>query len=97
MNPAMLLCALVLCLAPGLCPAAPSTATRDVDARVTRYEPGRETRAWLDLQRSGERAGPAQAVPGPAASFIYQRYLNSFKTPIPALFDDKSGAATGSQ
>jgi len=54
-------------------------------------EPGDETRAWLDLQRSGRAAAPDRPIPGPVASRIYKRYLESFEHPIPAQFDRESG------
>jgi len=52
---------------------------------------GTDTRAWLELQRSGAASTPqVQPVPGEVADKVYQRYLNSFDQPIPAEFDRES-------
>ncbi len=52
---------------------------------------GTDTRAWLELQRSGAASAPqVQPVPGEVADKVYQRYLNSFDQPIPAQFDRES-------
>lgn len=71
--------------------AATVTPTSDDDHRAT-YAPGSVTRDWLRLQREGGSAGAAQGLPGDAATLIYQRYLNSFKNPIPAQFEGQRGA-----
>lgn len=64
---------------------------------------GAETRAWIDLQASGSAAvGDARPMPGEVADAVYQRYVNSFKQPIPAQFqrsgseNSDSGAGAGS-
>jgi hypothetical protein len=61
---------------------------------------GSETRVWLALQRSGNAALAApRPTPGEVADKIYQRYLNSFATPIPASFTREqfvSGGSSGS-
>jgi hypothetical protein len=61
-------------------------------------EVGATTRALLREQAAGTRAGPAQTIPGPAASAAYQRYLDSFTHPIPEKFEhaveDSSGAGS---
>ena len=49
-------------------------------------EIGHATLAWLDLQRSGRAAAPAQPTLGVEASLAYQRYMESFRTKIPASF-----------
>ncbi len=61
-----------------------------------------ETGLWMQLQSSGRVAGPRYTLSGKAATNIYQRYLNSFRHPIPEQFDFKrssvsrSGSGTGS-
>lgn len=58
---------------------------------------GAETRAWVDLQTSGSAAvGDARPMPGEVADAVYQRYVNSFKHPIPAQFPRTSGGESGS-
>jgi hypothetical protein len=47
---------------------------------------GDATRAWLELQRSSRAAAPALPTLGAQASLAYQRYLDSFKTKIPAMY-----------
>lgn len=55
-------------------------------------DPGAETRAWLQLQSSGEQAAPSPRQPGDAASRSYRRYLKSFERPIPdSYFKDSKG------
>lgn len=45
---------------------------------------GDESRAWLDLQASGNAASPTPAsLPGEVADRVYARYLKSFEQPIP--------------
>lgn len=47
---------------------------------------GQATSAWLSLQRSNAAAAPALPTPGAQASLAYERYLESFRTRIPASF-----------
>ena len=60
---------------------------------------GEESKAWLQLQNSGQQAanGP-RPMPGEMADHVYQRYLDSFKQPIPAEFkrQSTSDSANGS-
>jgi Ni/Co efflux regulator RcnB len=49
---------------------------------------GKDTRAWLDLQRSGHAAwGHPRPLSGEAADRVYERYLRSFTHPIPEAFE----------
>ncbi len=48
---------------------------------------GDTTRALLQLQASGERAGRPHTVLGDQASRSYTRYLNSFDHPIPEYLE----------
>lgn len=47
---------------------------------------GQATHDWLDLQRSNAAAAPALPTPGAQASLAYERYMDSFRTKIPATF-----------
>jgi hypothetical protein len=52
---------------------------------------GSDTHAWLELQQSGRQAvGTPRLMPGEIASNVYQRYVDSFKQPIPAEFKRQS-------
>ena len=54
-------------------------------------KPGTETKAWLDLQKSGKAASKeARPVPGEIAEKTYDRYLKSFDHPIPEEFSRES-------
>lgn len=53
---------------------------------------GEQTRAWLELQRSGRAAGAAQPMSDPAAGRVYKRYLDSFSHPIPAFYERDQAA-----
>lgn len=50
---------------------------------------GDSTRAWLDMQRSGKSAAPAQRLSSAAESRVYARYLESFTHPIPEFYDER--------
>lgn len=61
-------------------------------------EMGAESRAWLDLQKSGKAASAAgRPQPGEVADKVYQRWLDSHDQPIPAQFNREgfSGGASG--
>ncbi|WP_186133755.1 DUF3613 domain-containing protein [Burkholderia gladioli] len=74
--------------------AAPAPAIQQPQARQPqpavvrrRSDVGASTEAWLELQRSNRAAAPeAHPFEGAAASYAYQRYLQSFSTPIPTWF-----------
>jgi hypothetical protein len=65
------------------------------DARAS--EVGHATAAWLDLQASNREAAPEAApMSGAAATLAYQRYLDSFRHPVPDTFESKlSGSGSG--
>ena len=45
------------------------------------------TRAWLELQRSGDAASPRpQPLSGPAMERVHQRYLKGFEHPQPLYY-----------
>lgn len=71
-----------------------------VAAELPTESSGWETVQWLELQRSGAVASSKpQPVSGDAAANIYQRYLKSFKYPIPEYFlknDINSGGGSSS-
>lgn len=58
---------------------------------------GTYTKAWLDLQKSGQMAqGEARPMDGEAAEASYQRYLDSFSHPIPQSLGRGESAGSGS-
>lgn len=72
----------------GLFACAPLLASAQTE---TAAEPlprlGGDTRAWLALQTDpSAQAADVRAVPGEVAEQVYQRYINSFKYPIPETF-----------
>ncbi|CAB3760589.1 DUF3613 domain-containing protein [Paraburkholderia humisilvae] len=70
---------------PGASAVAPAALAADAHAPHA-SEVGHATLSWLDLQRSGREAAPAQTMLGAEATLAYQRYLESFRTKIPASF-----------
>lgn len=59
---------------------------------------GEATSAWLTLQRGNTAAAPALPTPGAQATLAYERYLNSFRTRIPASFGSTlSGGNSGAR
>ena len=81
----------------GLCVAALGLVLPAVaDEAATKPLLGAETRAWVELQQSGQQAsGAPRPMPGEMADSVYQRYLESFKQPIPAEFKRQSASETG--
>jgi hypothetical protein len=63
-----------------------NAANGSAGAPVLASEIGHSTRGWLDLQRSGAAAAPALPMLGEEAGLAYQRYMDSFRTKIPASF-----------
>lgn len=58
---------------------------------------GKEAKAWIDLQASGtQAAGGPRPMPGEIADNVYQRYVDSFKQPIPAEFKRQSTDSSSS-
>lgn len=48
---------------------------------------GAQTRAWLELQKSGNAAvATPRPMSGEVADRVYDRYLKSFSHPIPATY-----------
>ena len=51
-------------------------------------------RAWLDLQAAGTAASnEPRPMPGEVADAVHERYLNSFRHPIPEQFRRQSGGS----
>lgn len=51
---------------------------------------GEQTRKWLEVQRTGAQASThKQTLSGDVAASIYQRYMDSFKYPVPEYFTGK--------
>ena len=83
--------------------AEPVKATRSMEVPVLpteRRQVGDATRHLLAMQREGYIASTTpRPLAGDVASLSYQRYLDSFKFPIPEKFSttvSRSGAAGGS-
>lgn len=76
---------IILMLLPVAVPAEQDTENR--------YQPGEQTRDWLQMQSTGQSATqqpPRQT--GPEAARAYERYLNSFEHPIPQYYTgDEAG------
>jgi hypothetical protein len=53
---------------------------------------GTRTTQWLDMQREGRAAGNLLTIPGAEAGPSYQRYIDSFSTPIPDQLFSQSPA-----
>lgn len=67
-----------------------TTATNDAKPADEGKEQGTRsaTRAWLDMQRSGQAAsGRPQPLSGDAMDKIHERYINSFGNSIPEYYD----------
>lgn len=73
--------------------AHPSTKAR---AHPLDWEMATQTGHWMQLQRSGQMAGSRYTIPGKIASRTYQRYLDSFKHPIPEHFEMEDVGGSGS-
>jgi hypothetical protein len=72
-----------------------ATAATAQDAAPPRV--GEDTRAWLELQHSGNAAdGAIRAQPGEVADKAYQRYLKSFDNTIPEEYKRDSFVSSGS-
>lgn len=58
---------------------------------------GEETRAWLQLQKSGNASiGIPRPMTGEVADQVYRRYLESFARPVPEDFERESfGTGSG--
>jgi len=78
-----------------------SVDSSDVQARPSRNHSsdiGDATNTWLNLQRSNTAAAPALPMPGAQATLAYERYMDSFRTRIPASFGSTlSGGSNGGQ
>ncbi|RQT32059.1 DUF3613 domain-containing protein [Burkholderia contaminans] len=58
-------------------------------------EIGHATNTLLDLQRSNRAAAAPQPIDGAAGTYAYQRYIDSFKAPIPQWFGTMSTSGGG--
>lgn len=72
-------------------PAPAPTSAAAVAAEPVRI--GDATRQLLSMQRNA--AGPDQPIPGEQAGLSYQRYLDSFKHPIPERTGSSISSAGG--
>jgi hypothetical protein len=77
----------------GAQPDAQASASRNRASDV-----GEATSAWLAVQRGNTAAAPALPTPGAQATLAYERYMNSFRTRIPASFGSTlSGGNSGAR
>lgn len=79
-------------LAAAQTPAAPGAEQADLAPGH-----GAQTRAWLDLQKSGKAAPqtPEGPQPGEVADRVYQRYLDSYTSKIPDTYPRDSFSSGG--
>jgi hypothetical protein len=70
----------------------PQPSTEQDDA--TRNDHGALVRALMAAQADGRRAGPLLPMLGPVATASWDRYLESFKHPIPEWFRERVEAQT---
>jgi hypothetical protein len=68
---------------------------RAQSADVSNVEVGHSTAAWFELQSSNAQAAPPQPMLGAEAGYAWQRYMNSFTTPIPNSFGSAMQASGG--
>lgn len=88
------------CWAPGVHAQSYSDASDAAGVAASRSslratEIGAATRSWLALQRSNAAAAPALPTPGAQATLAYERYMNSFRAPIPSSFGSTLSAGGG--
>lgn len=77
---------MIACLALALLSVTVVAGEGDFETDARTVEPGTETRAWLELQRSGQQASAkAQTISGPVLKSIHERYIESFSQPMPDL------------
>lgn len=75
----------------------PALAAEDTpESGVSQFPVAEEsrTRAWLDLQRSGQQASAyKQPLSGPAMKEIYRGYVDSFGQRPPAMVEEHARSA----
>lgn len=74
--------------------AAAGTDGAERDEERDKITVGTRSAQWLDTQRDGRAAGKLLPIPGAEAGRSYQRYIDSFASPIP---EKLPAAATGAQ
>ncbi|HLY97044.1 MAG: DUF3613 domain-containing protein [Sideroxydans sp.] len=84
---------IILSLWIGFSPSA-TAAEAEHGSSSRRAQPavGARTTQWLDMQREGRAAGNLLPIPGAEAGPSYQRYIDSFATPIPDQLSSQSPA-----
>ncbi len=63
--------------------SAPAAAPATDGAERGKITVGTRSAQWLDTQREGSAAGKLLPIPGAEAGRSYQRYIDSFASPIP--------------
>jgi hypothetical protein len=72
-----------------IAPAVPRAQAARPPATTSSRLLGAETRGLLSLQAGGEAAGADLPMLGAASTAAYNRYLESFKQPIPQWFNER--------
>lgn len=70
-------------------PAAPAAPAATASAEPRHEQMGDVTRGLLAAQADGRRAGGALPILGPVSSAAWNRYLESFRQPIPQWFTER--------
>ncbi len=79
------------CVAIALIAGGGSVAAESGEPQV-----GDQTRAWLELQDSGNAAlGALRPLPGEVADKVYQRYVESFDNQIPERYERERFVSSG--
>ncbi|WP_259460572.1 DUF3613 domain-containing protein [Paraburkholderia sp. BL23I1N1] len=90
-------------LTAGLADVALAQTSTSMETAPAASEIGHSARAWISLQSSNAEAAPALPMLGAEAGLAYRRYLESFKSKIPDLYESALGSGgngsgtTGSQ
>ena len=70
----------------GECDPVPVSGFVHETGAVDHDQIGTSTRAWLNVQCSGQAAGRDHPLSEAAAKRSYERYLNSFDHPVPEFY-----------
>ncbi|MCX4156754.1 MULTISPECIES: DUF3613 domain-containing protein [Paraburkholderia] len=88
-------------LTAGLADVALAQTGTSTETAPAASEIGHSARAWINLQSSNAEAAPALPMLGAEAGLAYRRYLESFKSKIPDLYESALGSggngSSGSQ
>ncbi|MFM0112475.1 DUF3613 domain-containing protein [Paraburkholderia nemoris] len=79
-------------LTAGLADVALAQTSTSTGTAPAASEIGHSARAWINLQSSNAEAAPALPMLGAEAGLAYRRYLESFKSKIPDLYESALGS-----